>query len=63
MNAIAERLVARVGFTLKPTGPERGTSKAESQRGGPGGWKGVQEGPQAHNAPALPCPEDSPLEK
>ena len=31
--AIAERLVARVSFSQKLTGPERGPSKCESQRG------------------------------
>ena len=64
--AIAERLVARVGFTLKPTGPERGTSKVESSKEGVfrGDGRGCRRGNVvSHNAPAFPCLEDSTLEK
>jgi len=53
--AIAERLVARVSFSQKLTGPERGPSKCESQRGAPRGWKGRSEGPQAHNISPSPA--------
>ena len=38
--AIAERLVARVSFSQKLTGPERGPSKYESQRGCRRGMEG-----------------------
>ena len=42
--AIAERLVARVSFSQKLTGPKRGTSKTGASGVAGGGWKGVQEG-------------------
>ena len=61
--AIAERLVARVSFSQKLTGPERGPSKCESQRGAPRGWKGRSEGPQAHNISPSPARRANTFEK
>ena len=42
--AIAERLVARVSFSQKLTGPERGPSWARASGVAGGGWKGVLRG-------------------
>ena len=62
--AIAERLVARVSFSQKLTGPERGPSKYESQRGCRRGMEGgAPWGGQPQAAPAFPRLEDSPLKK
>ena len=52
--AIAERLVARVSFSQKLTGPERGTSKVGASGVAGGGWKGVLRGAAAPSSTRLP---------
>ena len=52
--AIAERLVARVSFSQKLTGPERGPSWARASGVAGGGWKGVLRGAAAPSSTRLP---------
>ena len=44
---LAERLVARVDFPGKSTGPERGPSWARASGVAGGGWKGLPYPPEA----------------
>ena len=54
----------RAAFPKGRAESENGSRRDLKGKGGPGGWKGVQEGNAvSHSAPAFPRLEDSPLEK